>query len=170
MKVILQETVEGLGHVGDLLDVANGYARNYLFPRRKAVEANPRNVKAFEHTKRIAAEKAKKEQLEFETLGKKLSAVSLTITAQVGKDDKMFGSVTTKDIADRLAEQGFTIDRRKILLDHPIKELGTVAVPIKLHRDATPKVSVRVIKEQEEPQDQKPEETTEVPSEQAETI
>ncbi len=149
MKVILQENVEGVGHLGDLLDVSDGFARNYLLPRRKALEANTRNVKALEHAKRVMAEKAKKEKLEIEALAKKVAAVSLTIPAQVGKDDKLFGSVTAKDIAEGLAEQGFTVDRRKIQLAHPIKELGTVAVSVKLHRDVTATVSVHVVKKQE---------------------
>lgn len=153
MKVILQENVDGVGHLGDLLDVSDGFARNYLLPRHKALEANPRNVKALEHTKRVMAEKVKKEKLEIEALAKKVSAVSLAIQAQVGKDDKLFGSVTVKDIAEALAEQGFTVDRRKIQLAQPIKELGTVTVSVKLHRDVTATVAVHVVKKQEAPQD-----------------
>ncbi len=149
MKVILRETLEGIGHLGDLVEVADGFARNYLLPRGKALEANSRNIKAFEHAKRVMAEKAKKERLELEALAKKISAVSLTITAQVGKDDKMFGSVTAKDIAEGLAEQGFTVDRRKIQLAQPIKELGTFTVPVKLPRDITASVTVHVVKKQE---------------------
>ena len=148
MKVILKENVEGVGHLGDLLDVSDGFARNYLLPRRKALEANSRNVKELEHAKRVMAEKAKKEKLEIEALAKKMSAVSLTIPAQVGKDDKLFGSVTVKDIAEGLAEQGFTVDRRKIQLAQPIKELGTVAVPVKLHREVTATVSIHVVKKE----------------------
>ncbi len=149
MKVILQETVEGLGHVGDLLDVSDGFARNYLLPRRKALEASSRNVKAFEHVKRVSAEKARKEKQQIEAVAKKISAVSLTLTAQVGKDDKMFGSVTVKDIVEGLAEHGFEVDRRRIQLAQPIKELGTFTVPVKLHRDVTASVSVMVVKKQE---------------------
>lgn len=149
MKVILQETLEGVGHLGDLINVADGFARNFLLPRRKAVEANSRSIKAFEHTKRVAAEKAKKETLEIEAHAKKVSAVTLTIEAQVGKDDKMFGSVTAKDIAEGLATQGFTVDRRKIQLAQPIKELGTVTVPIKMPREVTATVTIRVVKKQE---------------------
>ncbi len=148
MKVILQENVEGVGHLGDLLDVSDGYARNYLFPRKKALEANPRNVKALEHAKRVMAERAKKEKMEIEAFAKKVSAVPLTMTAQVGKDDKLFGSVTAKDIAEGLAEKGFTVDRRKIQLGQPIKELGTFAVPIKLHHEVTASVSVTVVKKE----------------------
>jgi large subunit ribosomal protein L9 len=149
MKVILQEHVEGLGHLGDLLDVSDGYARNFLLPRKKALEASTRNVRALEHTKRVMAEKARKEKLAIEDQAKKLSAVSVVITAQVGKDDKLFGSVTTKDIADELAARGFAVDRRKIQLAHPIKELGTHTVAVKLHRDITASVAVQVVKKPE---------------------
>ncbi len=149
MKVILQETMDGVGHLGDLLDVRDGFARNFLLPRKKAVLADSRSIKAFEHVKRVAAEKAKKEKLEIEAHAKKVSAVTVTIEAQVGKDDKMFGSVTSKDLAEALATQGFTIDRRKIQLAQPIKELGTVTVPIKMPREVTATVTVRVVKKQE---------------------
>jgi large subunit ribosomal protein L9 len=149
MKVILQETLEGVGNLGDLLDVSDGFARNYLLPRHKAVEANSRNIKEFEHAKRVAAEKAKKERQDIEAHAKNMSAVSLTIAAQVGKDDKMFGSVTAKDIAEGLAEKGFAIDRRKIQLAQPIKELGTFTIPVKLPREVTASIAVHVIKKQE---------------------
>ena len=149
MKVILQENIEGVGHTGALLDVANGFARNYLLPRKKALEANTRNVKAIEHVKRTTAEKAKKERLEIEGVAKQMSAVSLTMEVQAGKDDKLFGSVTVKDIAEGLADKGFTVDRRKIQLPQPIKELGTVVVPVKLHHQVTASVSVTVVKRQD---------------------
>ena len=149
MKVILQETLEGVGNLGDLLDVSPGFARNYLLPRKKAVEASNRNIKEVEHAKRVTAEKAKKERLEIEALAKKVSTVSLTMPMQVGKDDKLFGSVTAKDIAEGLAEQGFTVDRRKIQLPQPIKELGTFAIAVKLPRDVSASISVHVVKKQE---------------------
>jgi len=149
MKVILQETLEGVGHLGDLINVSDGFARNYLLPRKKAVEANNRSIKEFEHAKRVAAEKAKKEKVEIEAHAKKVSAVTLTFPAQVGKDDKMFGSITAKDIAESLAAQGFTVDRRKIQLAQPIKELGTFTVPIKMPREVTASVAVRVVKKED---------------------
>ncbi|HEY7533137.1 MAG TPA: 50S ribosomal protein L9 [Nitrospiraceae bacterium] len=149
MKVILQETMDGVGHLGDLVNVSDGYARNFLLPRKKAIEANSRNIKAFEHLKRVAAERAKKEKLEIESHAKNMSAVTLTVHAQVGKDDKMFGSVTAKDIAEGLAGQGFPVDRRKIQLPQPIKELGTFTIPVKLPREVTAAVTVRVVKKQE---------------------
>ena len=150
MKVILKEHIEGVGHLGDVMEVSDGFARNFLLPRKKAQEANSRNVKEFEHATRVIAEKAKKEKIELEAHAKKISAVSLTITMKAGKDGKLFGSVTSKDIEEGLAEKGVTIDRKKIQLAQPIKALGTVAVPIKLHRDVTATVSVEVVKLQEE--------------------
>ncbi len=149
MKVILQEPVDGVGHTGDLLDVSDGFARNYLLPRKKAVEANSRNLKAFEHAKRLVAEKVRKEKEELEGLAKKIAGVSLTMTVQVGKDDKLFGSVTAKDIAEELAARGIVIDRRKIQLSQPIKEVGLVTVPIKLHPEVTASLAVTVAKQPE---------------------
>lgn len=150
MKVILKENVEGLGYLGDLLTVADGYARNYLLPRGKAVVANPRSVKSFEHLKRVAALETKKELQGLEELGKRIGKLTLTFPVQTGKDDKLFGSVTSKDIADGLGEQGVEVDRRKIQLPQPLKELGTFSVPIKLHRDVVPKVSVAIVKKGED--------------------
>jgi len=146
MKVILREDVHGVGNIGDILDVASGYARNYLFPRNKAVEATGRSLKTVEHAKRVIAEKARKEKASLEEFAKKVSAIAVTIPVQVGKDDKLFGSVTAKDIAEALAAQGIEVDKRKIELSHPIKELGTVSVPVKLHSQVTATVSVTVVK------------------------
>jgi large subunit ribosomal protein L9 len=144
MKVILREDVQGVGNIGDVLEVAGGYARNFLLPRNKAVEATGRNLKAVEHVKRVISEKAKKEKTEVEEYAKKVSAAAVTITVQVGKDNKLFGAVTTKDIAEALAAQGIEVDKRKIHLDHPIKELGTTSVSVKLHSQVTATVSVTV--------------------------
>lgn len=149
MKVILQQTMDGVGHLGDILDVSDGYARNFLLPRGKALPASDKNVKTLEHLKRVTAEKAKKEKLEFEAYAKTLSGAPLTISVQVGKENKLFGSVTAKDIEEALAGQGHTVDRRKIQLGQPIKELGTFTVPVKLHRDVTAAVSVHVVAKQE---------------------
>ena len=146
MKVILQENIEGLGYLGDVLNVANGYARNYLLPRKKAVVADERQEKMFEHLKRQVEKKAKEEISALSDFGKKLSGVSLNFDVQTGKDDKLFGSVTSKDIADQLGAQGLEVDRRKIQLPHPIKELGTFSVPVKLHREIVAKISVTVAK------------------------
>jgi large subunit ribosomal protein L9 len=146
MKVILKENVDGLGYLGDLLTVADGYARNYLLPRGKAVLADPRSLKSFDHLKRLAAQQTKKELQGLEEFGNKIGAVTLTFPVQTGKDDKLFGSITSKDIAEGLEEQGFEIDRRKIQLPQPLKELGTFSVPIKLHREVVKEISVSVVK------------------------
>jgi large subunit ribosomal protein L9 len=146
MKVILQENVEGLGYLGDVLTVAKGYARNYLLPRKKAVVAEERQVKLLQHIKRQIDQKAKKELESLGESGKNLSKISLTFEVQTGKDDKLFGSVTSKDVAERLAAQGVEVDRRKIHLPQPLKELGTFSVAIKLHRDVVPKINVTLVK------------------------
>lgn len=150
MKVLLKEHIEGVGHLGDVLEVSDGFARNFLLPRKKAIEASERNVSEFEHHRRIVAEKARKEKIELEAHAKSISAVSLTFTMQAGKDGKLFGSVTSKDIEEGLAGKGFAIDRKKIQLPQPIKALGTTAVAIKLHRDVTATVSVEVARKQGE--------------------
>jgi large subunit ribosomal protein L9 len=148
MKVILREDVDGVGNIGDVLAVARGFARNYLIPRNQAVEATSRSLKLVEHSKRVIAEKAKKEKAALEEHAKKVSAISVTIPVNVGKDDRLFGSVTSKDIAEALATQGIEVDRRKIQLPHPIKDLGTVKVPIRLHSQVTAEISVTVMKAQ----------------------
>ena len=152
MKVILQENIDSLGYVGDVLDVADGYARNFLLPRQKALEANPRNVKALEHAKRVTSHKAKKVEQDIQGLAAKLSEVSLTFPVQTGKDDKLFGSITTKDLEAGLSAEGFEVDRRKIQLANPLKELGTFTVGIKLHRDIVANVSVSLVKQDGEAQ------------------
>ena len=149
MKVILQQTMEGVGHLGDILDVSDGYARNFLLPRGKAMVASDKNVKSLEHLKRVTGEKAKKEKLEVESYAKTLTTAPVTIVVQVGKDNKLFGSVTSKDLEEALAAQGHSVDRRKIQLGQPIKELGTFTVPVKLHRDITASLSVHVVAKQE---------------------
>ncbi|MDE0144774.1 MAG: 50S ribosomal protein L9 [Nitrospira sp.] len=156
MKVILQENIDSLGYVGDVLDVADGYARNYLLPRQKALEANPRNVKALEHAKRVTAHKAKKVEHDVQEFATKLSGVSLMFPVQTGKDDKLFGSITTKDLEAGLSAEGFDVDRRKIQLANPLKELGTFTIGIKLHRDIIANVSVSLVKQDGEAQAETP--------------
>ncbi|MDX2348417.1 MAG: 50S ribosomal protein L9 [Nitrospirota bacterium] len=170
MKVILQENVEGLGYLGDVLTVADGYARNFLLPRKKAVLAEERQVKLLQHLKRQIDQKAKKELEALGDIGKQMSNVALTFEVQTGKDDKLFGSVTSKDIAEQLASQGITVDRRKIQLPQPLKELGTFPVPIKLHRDVVTKITVTLLKQAgEEPVVEEPAATAETPVETTET-
>ncbi len=170
MKVILQENVEGLGYLGDVLTVADGYARNFLLPRKKAVLAEERQVKLLQHLKRQIDQKAKKELEALGDIGKQMSNVALTFEVQTGKDDKLFGSVTSKDIAEQLASQGITVDRRKIQLPQPLKELGTFPVPIKLHRDVVTKITVTLLKQAgEEPVVEEPAATAETLVETTET-
>ena len=147
MEVILRQAVENLGHPGDVVTVSNGYARNYLLPRGVAYQATEGNKK------RISQEKARLEALEgqrrgaAEDIAKKLEEVSITFAARVGEEGKLFGSVTTGDIADQLAAQGFQIEKRQIDLHEPIKSLGVYRVPVKLHADVKPEIKVWVIKQ-----------------------
>jgi large subunit ribosomal protein L9 len=135
-----------LGYVGDVLDVADGYARNYLIPRSKALLANPRNVKSLEHAKRITAQKAKKVAQGLQEVADRMSKVSLSFSVKTGKDDKLFGSVTSKDIEEALRKEGFDVDRRRIQLSQPIKELGVSTIGVKLHPDIVAHVTVTTVK------------------------
>jgi large subunit ribosomal protein L9 len=149
MKVILKENVDKLGRMGDLVEVSNGYARNYLIPKKLAVAATDRNVKALEHEKRLIAEKQKKERKAAEELAQRIRQTSITIPVQTGEEqegNKIFGSVTNKDIVEALAKEGVAVDKRELLLEKPIKELGKFMVPIKLHPDVTAEVEVSVVK------------------------
>jgi len=148
MKVILREDVDHVGKMGDLVTVADGYGRNYLLPRQMAAIATEKNVRALEHQKRLIEAKRKKERAAAEELAARLAAIPVTIPMQSGEDDKLFGSVTSKDIADALTDAGFPIDKRKILLDKPIKTLGTHAVPVRLASDVTSQVNVAVVKQE----------------------
>lgn len=148
MKVILTEDVSSLGFAGDIVNVKGGYARNYLIPRNKALVADPRNVKAMEHAKFLAEHKLKKVKAGVEALAEKLADVTVTIAHKVGEEGKLFGSVTSMEIEKDLKEQGFEIDRRNILLDKPIKELGEFKVPVKLHPEITQEIKIEVVKEE----------------------
>lgn len=147
MDVILRQAVDNLGHPGDLVKVSPGFARNYLLPRGIAVEATEGNKR------RIAQEKARLESAEnarrtsAEGLAQKVEQVSLTFSARVGEEGRLFGSVTASDIAEQLAAQGFTIEKRQIDLHEPIKALGVYRVPIRLHADVRPEIKVWVIKQ-----------------------
>jgi len=147
MEVILRQAVEKLGKPGDVVKVTNGYARNYLLPRGIAFEATPGNLK------RIAQEKERLEAAENErraaaqALAEKLEQVSLTFSARVGEEGKLFGSVTNTDIAHQLEAQGFQIEKRQIDLHEPLKTLGVFRVPIRLHADVKPEIKVWVIKQ-----------------------
>lgn len=147
MKVILREDVKSLGQMGEVVNVAEGYARNFLLPKNFAVEANTKNLKEFEHNKKVINERAAKVKATVKSLADKLSAVSLTIKAKTGEDDRLFGSVTNMNIADALAAEGFDIDKKKIVLDEPIKRLGEYSVTVKLHSELSAEVKVHVVQE-----------------------
>lgn len=149
MEVILKEDVHNLGHRGDLVKVAAGYGRNYLLPRKLAVAATDGNRKMVEQQKGAAVRKEAVERGDAEKLSGMLSGVQVTVSRKAGEGDQLFGSVTAIDIADALAAKSYTIDRRKIQLDEPIKTIGAFDVPIKLHKDVTATVKVHVVKEQE---------------------
>jgi len=147
MKLILAADVERLGLMGDLVEVADGYARNYLLPRKMAAVATLKNVKSLEHEKRVIADRIRKEKFAAEEEAKKIGGLSISITVKVGEEGKLFGSVTSKDIAEAMAAQGMVVDKRLILLDKPIKEAGTFQVPVKVRHDVTAQVQVEVAPE-----------------------
>ena len=144
MEVILKEDVNKLGHRGDVVKVADGYGRNYLLPGKLAIEATLANRAVIEQMKGSAIRKSAKEKASAEELAKTLSQVELTFERKTGENDHLFGSVTSGDIAHALELQGYTIDRRKISLEDPLKSLGEYHVPIKLHREVTSHVKVTV--------------------------
>jgi large subunit ribosomal protein L9 len=148
MEVILREDVEKLGNRGEVVKVAAGYARNFLLPKKLAVAATGSNKKIVEQERQAHLRKEAKVTGESEDLAKLLNGVSVTIMQKAGENDQLFGSVTSKDVADALAAKNFTIDRRKVQLDEPIKQLGEFKVPVRLHRDVTAEITVLVIKEE----------------------
>lgn len=144
MEVILREDVLNLGHRGDVVKVADGYGRNYLLPKKLAKEATAANRAEIEQMKASAVRRSAKEKAEAEQLVTQLNTVALVFTRKVGEGDHLFGSVTSSDIAQGLADKGFNIDRRKIQLDEPLKSTGEFHVPVKLHREVTAHISVTV--------------------------
>ncbi len=144
MEVILKEDISSLGHRGDVVKVADGYGRNYLLPRKLAMEATAANKAVIEQMKASAVRRSAKEKADAEQLVTQLNSVALVFTRKVGEHDHLFGSVTSADIAQGLADKGFTVDRRKVQLDEPLKSTGEFHVPVKLHREVTAHVSVTV--------------------------
>jgi len=147
MKVILKQNVESLGKAGDLVKVADGYARNFLVPKGLAAEANSRNLKVFEHEKKRILQHAEKIQKQAEEAAARLSAVTCTIARRIGEQEKLFGSVGAKDIEEALVAQGIEIDKKSVLLDEPIKALGEFPVRIKLSAGVTGEIKVVVVAE-----------------------
>jgi large subunit ribosomal protein L9 len=144
MKVILKENVEHLGHIGDIVKVAPGYARNYLVPKGLAIEATERNAKALEHVRKHLEYK-KNKVLEFaRTLAARIEGLTLTIPHLAGEEGKLFGSVTTIELAEKLHAEGIDVDRKKIIAD-PIKHTGEYAVPVKIHPEVTASLKVVIV-------------------------
>ncbi len=147
MKLILTESVRNLGNIGEIVEVSNGYGRNFLMLSKKAVPATPGNMKMLQgKMKRQLAQEAKTQEQASELAGI-MEEVSLTAVVQVGEEDRMFGSVTQQNIADLLKEKGYEIDRRKIILNEPIKALGIYTIPIALHAHVEANVKLWVVKE-----------------------
>ena len=146
MKAILFEEVPRLGKVGDVVNVTPGYFRNYLQPKKLAVEASPENMKVLEHRKKTLAKVSAREKSEAEGLAAKLSQLTLKVFLKAGENDRLFGSVTPADLVDKLKDAGYEVDRKKIHLPEPIKSLGEFPVEIKLHSEVTSKITVLVEK------------------------
>jgi large subunit ribosomal protein L9 len=147
MKVILTEDVAHRGAAGDMLKVKDGYARNFLIPNGMAIVATTENVKQLEHQKRQVQAKLNKLKKESEGVARKIESISCTIARAAGEEDKLFGSVTSADIYASLKNEGIEVDKKKILLDEPIKSLGIFTVPIKIHSEITANLKVWVVKE-----------------------
>ncbi len=145
IQVILRDDVPNLGDAGELVRVRPGYARNYLLPQGKATLATAGNLRELEHHKRVIEEKLAREQKQLEAERKRIEAVSVEIAAQVGDEGKLFGSVSAAQIAEKLAEQGVVVDRRKVQLAEPIKEAGEHEVTVRLLRDFVATVKVKVV-------------------------
>lgn len=147
MKVVLKQDVDNLGARGQVVEVAAGFARNYLLPKGLALEATPGNLKTLELRKKAWAAREERQLEDARDLAARLSAVRLTVAKKAGEHDTLYGSVTPAEIAERLASLGFDVDRRRIQLAEPIKSLGTYSVPVRIHRDVVAEVAVEVVAE-----------------------
>ncbi len=148
MQVILREDIDNLGKIGDLVKVADGYARNFLVPNKKAIEATPKNVHAMDHAKKMVSDRIRKLKKEAAADADRIKALAITIKAKSGEEGKLFGAVTSMDIAEAMKAQGVAVDKRKIVLDEPIKRLGDFTVAVKLHADVTAEFKLSVIAEE----------------------
>ena len=148
VKLILRDGVPGLGEAGGLVQVKPGFARNYLIPQGKAIFASEARIKELEHHRRVVAEKVAKELKGLKAVKARLESLKLEMKARVGEEGKLFGSVTSANIHERLAAEGIEVDRRRIELKEPIKEAGQHTVPVKLHRDLVAELEVHVVPEE----------------------
>jgi len=147
MRIVLRTDVENLGRRGEVVRVADGYARNYLLPKKLALEATGGNLKLIEQERRVQEVHEAKEKQEAEALAVRIAQLSCTAVRKVGENEVLYGSVTNADVAELLEKEGFSLDKRKILLEEPIKSLGIYEVPIKLHSQVTASLKVWVVKE-----------------------
>jgi large subunit ribosomal protein L9 len=147
MEVILREHIDNLGRRGDIVKVADGYARNYLLPRKLALAVTDSNRRQIDRERKVAEARDVEEKQQAEALAARLEQVDIEIARRVGENQTLYGSVTSADIAEALAARGFDIDRRKIGLPEPLKAVGEVAVPLKIHREVTAQLKVRVVPE-----------------------
>jgi len=145
MEVILREHVEHLGNLGDVVKVAAGYARNYLLPRKLALAVTDNNKRQIDREKKIAEARDMEEKAQAEAIAQRLTQLDIEISRRVGEHDALYGSVTSQDIAQALKDKGFDIDKRKIALADPLKALGETMVPVKIHRDVTAQIKVKVV-------------------------
>lgn len=148
MQVILKQKLENLGHAGDVVSVKPGYARNYLIPQGMAYMATPGNLKRIERERAQIDKKSAADLVAARQRAAVIEGTSVTFSARAGEEGKLFGSITATDIAEKMAEQGITIDRKQIILDEPLKALGVFAVPVRLHAEVRPEIKVWVIKEE----------------------
>jgi large subunit ribosomal protein L9 len=147
MKIILRQPHSNLGETGDIVKVKDGFARNFLIPQGIAIHATPKNMRMLEEEQKTSARREQKDKRQAEILSEELGKISVTATVAVGEEDRVFGSVTSQNIADLLNKKGYSIDKRKIVLDEPIKALGVYTVPIRLHSEVEAKIRVWVVKE-----------------------
>jgi large subunit ribosomal protein L9 len=147
MEVILREHVDNLGERGQIVKVADGYARNYLLPRKLALPATDGNRKHVERERKIVEAREANEKAQAEAMAARLASVDITIARRVGETDQLYGSVTSADVVEFLKGKGFEVDRRKLILPEPIKAIGDHDVPLKLHREVTVPLKVHVVKE-----------------------
>jgi large subunit ribosomal protein L9 len=169
MKIILKQDMENLGRRGDIVDVAPGYGRNYLIPKRLALEVTSSNIKMIEIERKALRKKLEKERTSYQDIIQKLTQTTLSFRRKSGEKDVIFGSVSSSDIKDALHEAGFEIDKKKIILEEPIKRLGNYTVPIKVFHDDLAEVKVEVVREEEETKEKKEEEEIKVVKEEEET-
>lgn len=147
MKIILKETIDSLGIIGSEVNVANGYARNYLLPKNKAVEATPQNRRMLKQESAKFELQIAKEKKIAEEMAHKLEGVACTIKAKVSEEDRLYGSVTVRDIVDALANQDIVIEKRMVLLKEPIKTIGSYKVPIRVYKEVEPEITVEIVPE-----------------------